>query len=1049
MQNFTKVHYQKLLPIAFSLLVLGGIALTRIHSYLLFHSLAELFSIVIACGIFMITWNARTFLDNRYLLFIGIVYLFVGFMDALHTLAYSGLGVFEGYGANLPTQLWISARYLESFSLVGAFFLIRRSFHPYYILLAYAIGTAVLLSTIFHWEVFPDCFVEGTGLTQFKKTSEYIIAFTLFLAVALLYHKRNAFETYVARLLGASITVTIASELTFTLYTDPFGTANLLGHLLKIVSFIFIYMAIIETGLSNPYSLLFRNLQQNKDALEEALGNVEQRQIEIEALLASSRAILDNQVFHSAARAIFDSCRTVVGASSGYIALLSKDGHENEVLFLESGGLPCTVDPSLPMPIRGLREKAYRENRGVYDNRFDQSEWAAFLPEGHVVLENVLFAPLVIDGKVVGLLGLANKPGGFDSSDAQMTSAFAELAAVALRNSRTMEQLAESEQHFRSVAETAGDAIITADSQGNIFAWNRAAESMFGYCAEEVTGKSLTVLMPNEFHSRHQSGLDRAISTGESHIIGKTVELKGLRKDGNSFPLELSLARWEKEQDSFFTAIIRDITDRKITEEVLRNQAYELSKRLKELDCLYSISSLVDQIGISLDEILQETVHLIPRAWQYPEIACARISIGTDTYESAGFIQTEWKQMCPIIAHGEPCGSVEVYYQEERPESFEGPFSEEERKLISAISESLGTIIEKMRTEDALKASESNYRTLVESSPDGIINLDTTGYITDCNEGVSKLLGYPREEINGRNLREFVPYTIPANLKAYYEEAAVDGQLENEYELIGQDGEAVPVWAKTVPIYGSDNDPVQYVVYLRDIAVRRRMDQLKDEFIGLISHELRNPLTVIIGGINTALSERERLSPEEITQLLQDAASEAESLSHLIWNLLELSRSQANRLLIYPEPIRIDDITEQIVEKMQLQSPLHRFVMDFPDDCPPVHADQLRLERILHNLLENAVKYSPVGREIHISARTKTDSMVIGVSDEGDGISAEDLENLFDSFYRLREHELAGITGTGLGLSVCKILVEAHGGTVWVKSEPGQGSTFYFSLPRR
>ncbi|MBT4511922.1 MAG: PAS domain S-box protein, partial [Chloroflexi bacterium] len=546
----------KLLPIIVGLLILGAIALTRIHSYLLFHSFAELFSIVIACGIFIITWNARRFLDNRYLLFIGIVYLFIGFLDLLHTLAYSGLGVFEGYGTNLPTQLWISARYLESLSFLGAFLMLRRSFQPYYVLFGYALVTAFLLGTIFYWEIFPDCYIEGTGLTEFKKVSEYVISAILFSAVAVLYVKRHEFETYVARLLGITFLTTIASELVFTLYTDPYSTANLIGHFLKIVSFTFVYMAIIDTGLTRPYSLLFRNLQKNRDALQKALGSVELRQTEVEALFRSSRAILDNQAFDDAARAIFDSCQNVIGATSGYVALLSKDGKENEVLFLESGGMPCTVDPLLPMPIRGLREQAYNERKTVYDNSFSSSEWTKFLPTGHVTLDNVLFAPLIVEGQAVGLLGLANKPGGFTDADERMASAFAELAAVALRNSRTMELLADSEQHFRSVAQTANDAIITADSKGNIFMWNRAAEIMFGYSADEVVGKPLTVLMPSEFHNRHQSGLDRVTSMGESRIIGKTVELRGVRKNSAEFPLELSLAMWNRGQDSFFTAII-------------------------------------------------------------------------------------------------------------------------------------------------------------------------------------------------------------------------------------------------------------------------------------------------------------------------------------------------------------------------------------------------------------------------------------------------------------------------------------------------------------
>lgn len=144
---------------------------------------------------------------------------------------------------------------------------------------------------------------------------------------------------------------------------------------------------------------------------------------------------MDQQSFEACARTIFDHCCTLTGAVSGYVALLSDDGAENEVLFLEAGGMPCTVDESLPMPIRGLRAQAYESQKTVYDNDFMHSEWVRFMPEGHVALRNVMFVPLNIDGKTVGIIGMANKPDDFTGEDAFIASVFGDLAAIALRNS--------------------------------------------------------------------------------------------------------------------------------------------------------------------------------------------------------------------------------------------------------------------------------------------------------------------------------------------------------------------------------------------------------------------------------------------------------------------------------------------------------------------------------------------------------------------------------------------------------------------------------------
>lgn len=181
--------------------------------------------------------------------------------------------------------------------------------------------------------------------------------------------------------------------------------------------------------------------QYEGDSIAGLRGELDRLSSEYEALLQSARAILTHRDFETSAREIFGLCREITGATSGYVALLSADGTENEVLFLDPGGMLCGVDENLPMPIRGLREKAYRSRSGVYDNHFANSKWTNLLPEGHMPLENVLFAPLVIEGQAVGLIGLANKDGGFDDRDLRFVSSLGDVAAAALRNSRNLEEI--------------------------------------------------------------------------------------------------------------------------------------------------------------------------------------------------------------------------------------------------------------------------------------------------------------------------------------------------------------------------------------------------------------------------------------------------------------------------------------------------------------------------------------------------------------------------------------------------------------------------------
>jgi len=170
-----------------------------------------------------------------------------------------------------------------------------------------------------------------------------------------------------------------------------------------------------------------------------ALQQAQQCRDEMRWMLDASQAVLDCHTFEGAARRIFNAACRMTGAVSGYVALLNEDTGENEVLFLEAGGLPCEVDPDLPMPVRGLRALAYRRAEVVYDNDFEHSDHRAFIPPGHVTMRNVLFAPLTLEGKVVGVIGLANKPEDFTPDDAQATSVLGDMAAIALSRIRTEE----------------------------------------------------------------------------------------------------------------------------------------------------------------------------------------------------------------------------------------------------------------------------------------------------------------------------------------------------------------------------------------------------------------------------------------------------------------------------------------------------------------------------------------------------------------------------------------------------------------------------------
>lgn len=289
------VIQRKLTPFIFIILALSGLYYSSIYSYLLFHSLAEIFCIAIALCVFLLAWNSRKFLENNYLLFLGVAYLFIGGFDLVHTLAYKGMGVFPTFDSNLPTQLWIVSRYLLCISTLIAPIFIKKTLKIELIIIIYLVISTVLFVSIFA-QVFPVCYIEGMGLTSFKIISEYLISLIMLGAILALYYNQTQFDKKILNLLIGSILLTILSELCFTLYIGVYDLMNLIGHILKMVSYYLIYLAIIEKGVTKPLDLLFRSLKQNEEKLIEHQARLEEKVKERTAELTELNRQLEVEV---------------------------------------------------------------------------------------------------------------------------------------------------------------------------------------------------------------------------------------------------------------------------------------------------------------------------------------------------------------------------------------------------------------------------------------------------------------------------------------------------------------------------------------------------------------------------------------------------------------------------------------------------------------------------------------------------------------------------------------------------------------------------------
>jgi PAS domain S-box-containing protein len=314
-----------------------GLYLSSRYSYLFFHCLIEIATIAVGFTLFILTWNIRQYLANTFLRLLGIGYGFIALLDLLHTLSYKGMNVFPGFDANLPTQLWIAARYLQTVTLVGALLFLERQVDDHVVFAGYAAAIAVLAAMIYSGN-FPDCFIEGVGLTAFKINSEYLISALLLAMLYLFFRQRRHFSNRTFWLITSSIACTVISELSFTAYVSVYGFANLIGHFAKLAAFYLIYRAILVTGLKDPFELIFRDLKQAEESLR-------QSQDTLEATVTERTAEL--RVSEKKFRSLIDKVQTAVVLHDGQGLFLSGNPLALELLGLSAGQLlgKALIDP--------------------------------------------------------------------------------------------------------------------------------------------------------------------------------------------------------------------------------------------------------------------------------------------------------------------------------------------------------------------------------------------------------------------------------------------------------------------------------------------------------------------------------------------------------------------------------------------------------------------------------------------------------------------------------------------------------------------------------
>ncbi len=380
-------------------------------------------------------------------------------------------------------------------------------------------------------------------------------------------------------------------------------------------------------------------------------------------------------------------------------------------------------------------------------------------------------------------------------------------------------------------------------------------------------------------------------------------------------------------------------------------------------------------------------------------------------------------------------------------------FSHEEQELLKAFADQAAIAVSNARLYQTAVREKQQSEAVIEQSADGVMILDGRWRITTFNRAMEQLTGWTREEALGRPCAEVLAIhtsqgvniclvDCPLQRRPPQSNPVVQGWIEP------REGRRRYVQSRYAVQRGPQGEFMGAIANVRDVTEQKIEEEAQSTFFSVISHELKTPVSIIKGYAETLAREDASWDMATLRDGLQVIVEEADRLAHQIQDLLDASRVQAGGMRLELTDWPLLPLAQQVVERFAPQAGEHfSFELSFPEEMPPAHADHERIRAVLENLVSNAIKYSPDGGLIRISARVDRNRAVVSVSDQGVGIPQEEQPRLFRRFYRIDNRLRRSTQGAGLGLFLARAIVEGHGGRIWVTSHPGRGSRFSFTLP--
>ena len=624
--------------------------------------------------------------------------------------------------------------------------------------------------------------------------------------------------------------------------------------------------------------------------------------------------------------------------------------------------------------------------------------------------------------------------------------------------------------YTNALLETTVNPIITINHLGYIQSFNNAASTLFGYKSDEVINKNVKILMPSSVAEKHDDILKSYFQTGEKKVIGQSTEVQGKRKDGTTFPMQLSVGEMEIDEKSMYVGIIMDLTERKQEEGLLIDTLARAAAiidtvpdgvfTIDEQGIVQSMNPAAEKIfGYFVGEVEGKNINmLMPEPLHSSHDNYLERYVNSNESRTIGITQEVPAKHKSGIVFPIELTVNEFYLSSSR--YFTG--------VVRDITERKAAELELKNHRDNLQklvaVATTEINAIVQTAVNSVVTIDQDGLVHIFNPAAEKMFGWESNEIIGKNVAIIIPgidsTTHNTFIKRYLDthEAHIIG-IGREVQALRKDGSTFPAHLAVGHCELTD-DTQLFVAFIADIskqkqaekelqAAKERAEQAartKANFLANMSHEIRTPMNAIIGFSEVTLQDSS-LS-KDTKQHISTILSSGKNLLAIINDILDFSKIEAGKILLESITFNLPNVVKDSLRTLEFKAAEKdlELTLNISKNTPVrVNGDPSRLRQVILNLAGNAIKFTTSGQvSIHLE-KHENDLLHFSVKDTGIGMSEEQLKKVFDAFSQADASTNRRFGGTGLGTTISKQIVELMGGKIWAESAQGKGSTFHFT----